>query len=117
MATTYPTVIYGQGSSIDVNPRTISTEYGDGMQKVIPDGINYLLRSGTLEHPLLTASAASTLRTFLLSNMGGQVVTILNKMDDPTGATTMNVYLLKYNQVSAGGLFTISVQFRETPQT
>lgn len=117
MAVTYPTVIYGQGSTYTITPDLISTDYGDGMQKVVPNGINNQLKSGSLEHPLLTIAQAATLRTFLLANMTGQIVQILNKMDDPTGGTTMNVYILGYSQASSGSQFTFTVKFQETPQT
>jgi phage-related protein len=116
MATAYPSVYYSLASTIEVTPKTIKTEYGDGMQKIIPDGINYLLRSGTIEHDLITTEEATTIRNFIKANMGGQVVQIKNLMDDPSGATTMNVYLLGYSQVANGATFTLNVSYRETPQ-
>lgn len=113
MAVTYPTIIYGQGSRLDTSPRVIDNPFGDGYQQIIPDGINYLPRSGTLEHPLIDNSTAATLLAFLRSNSGGQIVTIINMMEDPTGATTLNVRIKSWSKQSDGITNTYNVNFVE----
>lgn len=117
MATAYPTIIYGQGSSITTNPRTISSNYGDGYQSVIADGINFLPRSGTLEHPLIENSVAATLLAFLRANAAGQVVTIINYMEDPTGATNLNVRITSWSRQTDGITQTYNVNFVEAFST
>lgn len=117
MAVTYPTIIYGQGSSINTTPRTISSPYGDGYQAVVADGINYLPRTGTLEHPLIENSVASTLLTFLRANSAGQVVTIVNYMEDPTGATNLNVRITSWGRTTDGITQTYNVNFVEAFST
>jgi len=113
MAVTYPTIVYGTGSSINTNPRTIKTEFGDGYQQVIADGINFLPRSGTLEHPLIDNATAATLLAFLRSNSAGQVVTIKNLMEDPTGASTLNVRIVNWSHSFDGITQNYSVNFIE----
>lgn len=113
MAVTYPTIIYGQGSRIDTAPRLIETTYGDGYQQVIPDGINYLPRSGSLEHPFIDNATAATLLAFLRENSGGQVVAIKNYMEDPTGSTTLNVRLKNWSKTTDGITNTYNVNFVE----
>lgn len=120
MAVSYPTpLIYGQSSSLNVNARTLKTEFGDGYQSVVADGINNIVRTGTIVHPMLPkvtnsqTIGADALRTFLKANMSGQVVTIQNKMEDPTGGTDINVYLEGYQERYDGQTYTFSVTFRE----
>lgn len=113
MATAYPTIIYGQGSRIDTAPRLIETSYGDGYQNTIPDGINYLPRSGSLEHPLIDNATALSLLTFLRANSGGQIVSIINYMEDATGATTLNVRIRSWSKQSDGITNTYNVNFTE----
>jgi phage-related protein len=113
MATTYPTIIYGQGSRIDTNPRLIDTPYGDGYQQVTADGINYLPRSGSLEHPLIDNTTAATLLAFIKANSGGQIVTIIDYMEDPTGATTLNVRIRSWSKTTDGIANTYTVNFVE----
>lgn len=113
MATTYPTIIYGQGSRIDTNPRTIESPYGDGYQAVAADGINYLPRSGSLEHPLIDNPTAATLLAFLRSNSSGQIVTIINYMEDATGASTLNVRIKSWSKTTDGIVNTYIVNFVE----
>lgn len=117
MAVTYPTIIYGTNSTISTTPRTIKTEYGDGYQQVIADGINYLPRSGTLEHPLIDNATAATLLAFLRTNSNGTVVTILNKMEDPTGASTLNVRIVSWSHSFDGITQNYSVNFIEAFST
>ena len=113
MAVTYPTIIYGQGSRLETAPRLIETGYGDGYQQVIPDGINYLPRSGNLEHPLIDNTTAATLLAFLRANSGGQIVTIKNMMEDPTGATILNVRIKSWSKQQDGITNTYNVNFVE----
>ena len=113
MAIAYPTIIYGTGSRLDTQPRLIDTPFGDGHQQVIPDGINYLPRSGSLEHPLIDNATATTLLAFLRANSGGQVVTILNMMEDNTGATTLNVRIKSWSKQQDGIVNTYTVNFVE----
>lgn len=117
MATAYPTIIYGQGSSITTTPRLIITEYGDGYQSVLADGINYKPRTGSLEHPQIDNTLAGTLLTFLKANSGGQVVSIINYMEDPTGATTLNVRIVNWSHTFDGITQTYIVNFREAFST
>ena len=117
MATAYPTIIYGQGSRIDTAPRLIETNFGDGYQQVIPDGINYLPRSGSLEHPFIDNSVAATLLAFLRSNAGGQVVTIKNYMEDASGSTTLNVRIKSWSKTTDGITNTYNVNFVEAFST
>jgi hypothetical protein len=113
MAVAYPTVIYGESSTIEITPRLIRGDMGDGNQFVAKDGINHLDISGVLEHPLLDSTEAGTLRTFLQNNTGGEVVTILNKMQDNTGATTMNVILLGWTEDYAADTTTFRVSYQK----
>jgi len=113
MATAYPTIIYGQGSTINTTPRLIESNFGDGYQFTIGDGINNLPRTGTLEHPNIENSEAATLLAFLRANSTGQVVTIINYMEDPTGATTLNVTIQNWSQRTDGITQTYNVNFRE----
>ena len=117
MAVTYPTIIYGQGSRIETSPRLIDSPFGDGYQQVIPDGINYLPRAGSLEHPLIDNATAATLHAFLRANSGGQVVTIINYMEDATGATTLNVRIKSWSKQSDGITNTYNVNFVEAFST
>jgi phage-related protein len=113
MATAYPTIIYGQSSKIDTSPRLIETSFGDGHQQVTPDGINYLPRSGQLEHPLIDNATSATLLSFLRANSGGQVVSIINYMEDPTGATTLNVRIKSWSKQQDGITNNYTVNFVE----
>lgn len=113
MTITYPVLTYGQGSRIDTNPRNIATPFGDGYQQVIPDGINNLPRTGVLEHPLLDNTTASTLLTFLRANSSGQIVTIVNWMEDPTGATTLNIRIKLWTHTLDGITQTYLVTYEE----
>jgi phage-related protein len=117
MATAYPTIIYGQSSSITTTPRLIITEYGDGYQSVLTDGINFIPRTGTLDHPLIDNATAATLLSFLRANSGGQVVTIKNYMEDPSGATTLNVRILGWSHSLDGITQNYSVTFKEAFST
>jgi len=117
MAVAYPDILYGQGSSIQTEPRLIMSDFGDGYQQVIADGINYLPRSGTLEHPLMNNTKASQLLTFLRANSAGQVVTIKNFMEDPTGATTLNVRITNWSHNQNGITQNYYVNFREAFST
>lgn len=113
MAVAYPTIIYGQGSTIATAPRTIETSFGDGYQQVIPDGINYLPRSGSLEHPLIDSATAQSLLAFLRANSGGQVVAIKNYMEDSSGNTTLNVRIRSWSKSTDGITETYNVNFVE----
>jgi len=113
MAVSYPTIVYGQSSSITTSPRVIRSEYGDGYGRNIADGINYLPRSGTLVHPLIDNTTAATLLAFLRANNQGIVVTIINYMEDPTGATTLNVRIMDWNHTFDGVTQTYNVNFVE----
>lgn len=117
MASTYPTIVYGQGSNITTTPRTIGSPFGDGYQQVIADGINFLPRSGTLEHPLIDNATAATLLAFLRANSAGQIVTIINYMEDPTGATTLNVRIRSWGHGQDGITQNYSVNFEEAFST
>jgi phage-related protein len=117
MATAYPTIIYGQASNITTTPRNIETEFGDGYQQVVADGINALPRTGTLEHPFIDNATAASLLAFLRANANGQVVTIKNYMEDPTGATTLNVRITGWSRASDGITHTYNVNFREAFST
>ena len=103
MAVTYPTVIYGQDSTIEETPRLIRTKMGDGNQQVIVDGINAFDVNGSIVHPLIDQTTQATLRTFYRTNIG-QVVQIKNMMQDYTGATTMNVIILGWQESNQGVL-------------
>lgn len=116
MAVTYPTVIYGQGSTIDEIPRLIRTKMGDGNQQVIVDGINAIDTSGTIEHPLIDQATQATLRSFYRTNIG-QVVTIKNLMQDYTGATTMNVIITGWQESNQGEVSTFTVDFEKVNRT
>ena len=117
MATLYPvlpTLKYDQSSQANYNVRTITTEFGDGYQQVQPDGINFNVQTGTLTHRLLSLADAATLRAFLETNCGtSSVITILNMMEDPTGATTLNVYLQSYRVTNLGSHFNYTINYRE----
>jgi phage-related protein len=117
MAIAYPTIVYGQGSSIETQPRLIMSDFGDGYQQVIADGINYLPRTGTLEHPLLNNTKAAEILAFLRANSAGQVVTIINYMEDPTGATTLNVRINNWSHTQTGITQNYYVNFREAFST
>ncbi len=113
MAVNYPTIIYGQNSSITTSPRTISSNYGDGYQAVIADGINFLPRTGSLDHPLIDNATAATLLAFLRANSAGQVVTIINYMEDATGATNLNVRIKSWSKTQDGITNNYTVNFEE----
>jgi phage-related protein len=108
MAVIYPTIIYGQESSVNAVPRLIRTNYGDGNQSVIIDGINAINKNITLVHPLLESDVATPLRNFLEANIGN-VVQIKNMMEDYTGATTMNIIILGWTQEFDGVTYTFTV--------
>jgi phage-related protein len=117
MAIAYPIVVYGQDSTIDSNPRLIRTSLGDGNQQVTADGINWLEVSGTLQHPLLDSATASTLRTFLQTNTAGQVVSIVNWMQDYNGSTTLNVILTGWRESFDGVTYNFDVNYEKVNRT
>jgi phage-related protein len=108
MAVTYPTTIYGQESAVQAAPRLIRTNFGDGNQAVIIDGINAINKNITLVHPLLESSDAAIIRNFLEANIG-QVVNIKNMMEDYSGLTTMNIIILGWTQDFDGVTYTFTV--------
>jgi len=111
---TYPTVKYDQRSKANYDVRSIQSDFGDGYQEVTPDGINYIVQNGTIAHQLLTLSEASTLRNFLKANCGtSNLVTIINYMEDPTGATTLNVYLQSWSETYIGTHYNFNVKYRQ----
>lgn len=117
MAVTYPTIIYGQGSTITTEPKIINSQYGDRYGRNIADGINNLPRSGTLEHPLIDNTTAATLLAFLRANSAGTVITIINYMEDPTGSTTLNVRIPSWSHTFNGITQTYNVNFVEAFST
>lgn len=118
----YPSPIkFEQTSTSGTSVRSIISEFGDGYQEVTPDGINYLTRSGTIVHTLVPQSDTSTsvgagsLRTFLRSVAGtNTVVTIPNYFEDPTGNTSLDVYIESWSESYRGTTFTFSINFRES---
>ena len=94
--------------------RSNKSTFGDGYQEVTPDGINAIVQSGTIAHQLLSIGDAGTLRTFLRANCGtSEVVVIKNMMEDPTGATSLNVYLNSWTESYIGTHYNFSVAYRE----
>lgn len=116
MAVTYPTIIYGEDSTIDETPRLIRTKMGDGNQQVIVDGINPFDVAGTITHPLIDQADAATIRSFIRSNVG-QVVTIKNLMQDNTGATTMNVIITGWTESYVGEVVNLVVSYEKVNRT
>ena len=114
---TYPvasTLKYNQASKANYTVRSIQSDFGDGYQEVTADGINHIVQGGTLVHQLLSAADASTLRTFLKANCGtSTVVTILNNMEDPTGGTTLDVFLSSWSETYIGTHYNFSVAYRQ----
>lgn len=118
----YPSPIkFEQTSSASTTARSITSDFGDGYQEVTPDGVNYLVRSGTMVHTLVpisdsaTSVGASTLRTFLRGVAGtNTVVTIPNYFEDPTGATPLDIYIESWSESYAGNTFTFGIRFRES---
>ena len=55
---------------------------GDGYIQVSAKGINNVRRRYEVVFPLLSSSNATTLRTFLMTNSGGQIVTLPVKAGD-----------------------------------
>ena len=119
-----PTIIYGDSSSTTYDVRSIKSDFGDGYQEVTPDGINYIVQGGTLAHPLLpignysnngiTYTGATALRNFLKQYCGtSTIVVIKNMMEDPTGNTTLNVFLDNWTEKYDGVLYTFGVRYRE----
>ena len=105
MATyTYPAVRYGWDSDFQADPRLIYSTYGDGYQSVIEDGINSLPYTFTLVHLNLTLSDSNTLLAFLRAHSNGDIVTIIDKMSDPTGATTVNARILSWRKMPGNGI-------------
>ena len=121
MAINYPTPIkYSSNTTTAYNVRSVKSTFGDGYQEVTPDGINSVVQGGNLSHqlvPLITNTnsvSAATLRTFLKLHCGtSTVVVIENFMEDPTGATTLNVYLNSWSESYVGTHFNITVRYRE----
>jgi len=122
MAILYPDpIIYGRSTSNSYQVRSLKSSFGDGYQEVTPDGINHIVQGGVLVHPLIPkldddkTIGADTLRAFLKANCGtSNVVTIKNMMEDPTGATPLNVYLEGWSEKYDGVLFTFNVSYRES---
>jgi len=114
---TYPTATtlkYDQSSKANYNVRSIQSDFGDGYQEVTPDGINHIVQNGTLSHQLLSAADALTLRNFLKANCGtSTLVTILNMMEDPTGGTTLDVYLQSWSESYVGTHYNFNVKYRQ----
>lgn len=117
MAVTYPTIIYGQDSTVDRIPRLIRSTLGDGNQFVIKDGINHMLAKGQIVHPLLDVPESTTIRTFLRTYCDGSVVQIKDYMEDYSGNTTMNVILTGYRETFDGVVTTFTVDYEEVPRT
>jgi phage-related protein len=114
MATAYPNIIIGTGSNTQFQVKSLVTDFGDGYQEITPNGINFIVQAGNIQHPLITTAEAATVRNFLKQHVGrNSVVSIPNLMVDPTGATTLNVYLLSWQEAYDGHLFTITVSYRE----
>ena len=112
---TYPTLDYDQSSKANYQVRSIKTSFGDGYQEVTPDGINYIVQNGSIIHKLLSITDATTLRTFLRANCGtSEVVVIKNMMEDPTGATNLNVYLNSWSESYIGTHYNFTVSYRES---
>lgn len=111
----YPTQFkFDSSSSIQHTVRTTKSEFGDGYQMVVPDGVNYIVRNGTITHRFLSIAEASTLRNFLRANCGTSTqVIIRNYFEDPTGSQTMTVYLESWSEVNVGILYNFSIKFRE----
>ena len=109
-----PTLKYNQASKANYQVRSIQSNFGDGYQEVTPDGINFIVQNGTLSHQLLSLADAVTLRTFLKANCGtSNTVTILNMMEDPTGATTLEVFLSSWTESYIGTHYNFSVAYRQ----
>ena len=113
MTISYPVLTYGQGSRLDTVARLISTPYGDGYQQVIGDGINNVPRNGVIEHPLLDNATAATLLAFLRANSQGQIVTMVNWIEDPTGATNITVRIISWTHTLDGITQTYLVTVQE----
>jgi len=111
---TYPTLDYNQSSKANYTVRSIQSDMGDGYQEVTPDGINYIVQNGTVAHQLLTIAEALTLRNFLKLYAGtSEVVTIKNMMEDPTGATTLDVFLQSWSESYIGTHYNFNVKYRQ----
>ena len=111
---TYPTLKYDQSSKANYTVRSVQSDFGDGYQEVTSDGINHIVQNGTLSHQLLTLAEAGTLRSFLKANCGtSTLVTILNKMEDPTGGTTLDVYLQSWSESYIGTHYNFNVKYRQ----
>lgn len=113
-------IIYGASSRTRYDVRSIKSEFGDGYQDVTPDGINHIVQTGTIVHPLIPLNdtahtkGATSLRAFLKANCGtNNIITIKNYMEDPTGTATLNVFLDSWTESYDGVLFTFTVNYRE----
>lgn len=111
----YPGILkYDETSQTTYSVRSNKTDFGDGYQQIVPDGINYIMQNGTLVHKDISITDANTLRSFLRTNCGTSTkVTILNMMEDPTGGTTLDVYLESWSERYVGKLYTFSVKYRQ----
>jgi phage-related protein len=112
---------FDESSRISHTARSIKSSFGDGYQEVTPDGINNIVRTGTIVHRFVPQSTntrsvgAGVLRTFLRQNCGtNTVVQIPNWFEDPTGSTTLNVYLESWSESYTGNTFTFTIKFRES---
>lgn len=111
----YPaTLKFDESSQANYSVRSNKTDFGDGYQSVVPDGINYIVQNGNIVHRDISITDANTIRAFLRANCGTSTkVTIQNLMEDPTGATTLDVYLESWSERYLGKLYTFTVKYRQ----
>jgi phage-related protein len=94
-------------SSVPVSPdsdvayevRMFVTEFSDGYSQRVPDGVNNLRRVYTIVHDVLTATQASTLRTFYEANSDGTQITADTL---PTDSTNRNWWIRDWQEERAG---------------
>lgn len=123
MAVTYPINIkYNDRSTSTYNVRANRNNFGDGYQEVVADGINNIVRTGTLVHTLIPwatnvdSVGALDLRTFLRTNCGtSNVVTLVDYMEYPAGdGPALYAYLDSWTESYTGTYYTFSVAYRES---
>lgn len=114
MAVNYPRTDFSLGSTSSYQVNSITTEFGDGYQTQTPNGINHIRQTGQIVHQLMPQAEVPDFRAFLKANVGtNTVVTIANKMEDPTGQTETNVYLTGWSESYTGLQTTFTVNYRE----
>jgi phage-related protein len=93
--------LISEGSSVDTETRLLTVKFGDGYNQRTADGINHNQRRMKVIHKYLSASDATTLRTFYETNSDGTSIDCATR---PTDGTTRNWYIESWSEsIEAGG--------------